>query len=162
MVEKKRSALTIALLLGCVFTGHAFGEPAHTSLLVHSQAQELFHESVDLADIHLLSKEEMQSTEGAINPLLVGAVVGAATAAGGYGLGVKNGNYSYSTKGLVGNIATGATIGALTGGAGAAAGGGLSTGANIWRVNGAAANFSANQVWRQTCGRTSHGPMCAK
>lgn len=162
MNERTVKVASLVLVFGCVFVTQSFAKSVSDVPISLSLEFDLFHESVSLNDMQLLSREEMKSTEGAINPLLVGAVVGASTAAGTYIYGARKGNYPYSTKGLIGNTTTGATIGALSGGAGAAAGGGFSVGANIWRFNGAAANFGANQVWRQNCGRSNFGPMCGR
>lgn len=97
----------------------------------------------------MLSPEEMKNTEGALAPWIIGGGIGSLTGGGGYVYGWYRGNYSWNTSRFLGNVGTGALAGASFGTAGALAGGGLSVGANIWRVNSFSFNWGANHAWRR-------------
>lgn len=103
-------------------------------------------QSMELA---VLTPEEMKNTEGALAPWIIGGGIGSLTGGGGYVYGWYRGNYSWNTSRFLGNVGTGALAGASFGTAGALAGGGLSVGANIWRVNSFSFNWGANHAWRR-------------
>lgn len=158
MHTKTMPAALAALL---IFASPSPGFAESTKAISETDDQQrLFREPIAVENISALSADEMKRTEGAVNPILVGAAISAAVGGGGYMLGVNQGKYPYSTRGLVGNVATGAIIGGATGGLGAAAGGGFSAGANIWRANDAIGNFSANRVWRHSPNCPLHNPKC--
>ncbi|PCN59278.1 hypothetical protein CF596_14085 (plasmid) [Acinetobacter sp. YT-02] len=96
-----------------------------------------------------LSNQEMKDTQGALAPWVIGGAVGGLSGGAMYSYGVWKGNYQWNTNRFLGNVGTGAVIGGTFGAAGAAAGGGLSAGANIWRVNSFSTNFGANSIWRR-------------
>lgn len=92
-----------------------------------------------------LSNQEMKATQGAVAPWIIGGAVGGVSGGAMYSYGVWRGNYQWNTTRFLGNVGTGALIGGTFG---AAAGGGLSLGANVWRVNSVSANFGVNTIWR--------------
>lgn len=102
-----------------------------------------------------LSQTEMQETQGEVAPMVIGAGIGAGISGVTYAYGAWKGDYKWDNKKFAGNVASGAVIGGLTGGAGAIASGGAkfipsltNAGANVWRANGAIANYGANKVFR--------------
>ncbi|MDH0518684.1 hypothetical protein ACOTEO_11880 [Achromobacter xylosoxidans] len=158
---KTRTASYLAsLALAFAFTLPAHAAPPSMSNFTDAQELGLFRESADLRQLVALSKEEMKDTEGAVSPIIVGAALGALVNGGTYMVGVARDKYPYSTGALVANMTSGALIGATTGGLGAAAGGGLTAGANVWRANGAFANFGANQYLRSSECRLNQKLRC--
>lgn len=79
----------------------------------------------------------------------MGAGLGAAVGGVGYAYGWARGKYHWSNAKFVGNVTTGAVIGGAFGAAGAAAGGGLTVGANAWRFNSFALSSGVNKAWRR-------------
>jgi len=96
-----------------------------------------------------MTDSEMQETEGAVAPWVAGVGLGAAAGGIGYTYGWARGNYKWSNAKFAGNVTTGAVIGGTFGAAGAAAGGGLTVGANAWRFNSFALNSGVNKAWRR-------------
>jgi len=97
-----------------------------------------------------LSTQEMRDTQGAFFPVWAsGALLGAGSGAFGYGLGVWQKHYDWDTQMFIGNVTTGAITGAGFGIIGAAAGGGYTVGANLWRFNNFSLNFGVNSYWRR-------------
>lgn len=121
-----------------------------TSSLTTSDINNLFDVS-KLENIQALelSSQEMKDTQGALAPWIIGGAVGGISSGAMYSYGVWRGNYQWNTTRFLGNVGTGAVIGGTFGAAGAAAGGGLSVGANVWRVNSFSTNFGANSIWRR-------------
>ncbi|MCR0012455.1 hypothetical protein ACWB3A_09780 [Acinetobacter baumannii] len=121
-----------------------------TSSLTTSDINNLFDVS-KLENIQALelSSQEMKDTQGALAPWIIGGAVGGISGGAMYSYGVWRGNYQWNTTRFLGNVGTGAVIGGTFGAAGAAAGGGLSVGANVWRVNSFSTNFGANSIWRR-------------
>lgn len=120
--------------------------------------------------IRELSQQEMKDTKGAILPIWVIAtgsgIVGGALGGLRYAYGATNisldfcsirgiceirsdARYDWDTGDFIGNIATGMIIGAGTGAASVVAGGGLSLGANLWRIDGAMLNFGTDMIWQR-------------
>ena len=97
----------------------------------------------------VMTDSEMQETEGAVAPWVAGVGLGAAAGGIGYTYGWARGNYKWSNAKFAGNVTTGAVIGGTFGAAGAAAGGGLTVGANAWRFNSFALNSGVNKAWRR-------------
>lgn len=126
-------------------------ESVRLNLPTSTDLVSLFGKNAGTSSLAALSSQEMKETEGAVAPWLVGGVVGGVMGGGGYAVGAMRGNYPFSTGRFIGNTATGVFFGATFGAAGAMAGGGMSAGANIWRANSAAANWGANNIWRQSC-----------
>lgn len=96
-----------------------------------------------------MTDKEMTETQGAVAPWVAGAGLGAAAGGIGYTYGWARGNYKWSNVKFAGNVTTGAVIGGTFGAAGAAAGGGLTVGANAWRFNSFALNSGVNKAWRR-------------
>lgn len=97
----------------------------------------------------VMTDKEMAETQGAVAPWVAGAGLGAAAGGIGYTYGWARGNYKWSNAKFAGNVTTGAVIGGTFGAAGAAAGGGLTVGANAWRFNSFALNSGVNKAWRR-------------
>ena len=97
----------------------------------------------------VMTDKEMTETQGAVAPWVAGAGLGAAAGGIGYTYGWARGNYKWSNAKFAGNVTTGAVIGGTFGAAGAAAGGGLTVGANAWRFNSFALNSGVNKAWRR-------------
>lgn len=139
--------VTLAISLNAVFPVHANVQDDNDENFSTTYDHRLFSDSADLSDVQVLSVDEMRSTEGAINPFVAGAAIGAGFNGIKYGVGVAlDKERSFNKAELAQTMAAGAGIGALTGPAAGAAGGGLSVGANVWRFNGAAANFAADKA----------------
>ena len=139
--------MTVALSLSAFFPVYANVQIDENKKLSDANARMLFNDPQILSEIQVLSADEMRSTEGAINPFVAGAAAGAAINGIKYGIGVGfDKDRSFDKAELGKTMAAGAGIGALTGPAAAAAGGGLSVGANVWRFNGAAANYGADKA----------------
>jgi len=139
--------VALALSVNAVFPAHANVLDDKGQHLPPAPDHRLFSDSADLGDVKILSLDEMHSTEGAINPFVAGAAIGAGVNGIKYGVGVAlDKDRSFDKAELAKTMAAGAGIGALTGPAAGAAGGGLSVGANVWRFNGAAANFAADKA----------------
>lgn len=120
-----------------------------------SDVNGMFEQAGQSMQLAALSGQEMKETEGAFinfGTAAFGGFVGGA----GFALSVHRGNSTWNTGRFLGNVGTGALIGGTFGAAGAAASGGArfipslrNAGANIWRFNGAAANFGPNLGWRR-------------
>lgn len=106
--------------------------------------EDLAYIGIDASQTQLMSKSEMKETQGAWVNWAVGGAIGGA----GYAYGAYRGNYPWNTSSFIGNVGTGALIGGTFGALGAAAGGGLSAGANIWRANSFIGNTGVNYIWR--------------
>ena len=107
-----------------------------------------FDDAENLQAVFMTDKE-MTETQGAVAPWVAGAGLGAAAGGIGYTYGWARGNYKWSNAKFAGNVTTGTVIGGTFGAAGAAAGGGLTVGANAWRFNSFALNSGVNKAWRR-------------
>ena len=149
MRRSSMNLLALALSLSAIFPAHANVRADRDEHFSHAHDHGVFSESTDLSDVQVLSLDEMRSTEGVINPFVAGAAIGAGFNGIKYGVGVAlDKDRTFDKAELAKTMAAGAGIGALTGPAAGAAGGGLSVGANVWRFNGAAANFAADKAMR--------------
>lgn len=92
-----------------------------------------------------LSSTEMKETQGAWVNFAIGGAFGGAGYIGSWAYG----NKPWSNARFIGNIGTGALVGGTFGLAGAAAGGGWTVGANIWRFNNLAVQSGINPIWRR-------------
>ena len=106
--------------------------------------------------LQAMTSQEMDETQGAVAPWVMGAAFGGAWQGANYAYGVYKGNYKWNHARFAGNVATGAIIGGSFGAAGHIASGGAkfipsltNAGANIWRGNSAVANWGANHAWRR-------------
>lgn len=114
-----------------------------------------FGDSQDL-QVQAMTQQEMDETQGAVAPWVIGAGVGGVWQGANYAYGVYKGDYKWSHAKFAGNVATGAAIGGSFGAAGHIASGGAkfipsltNAGANMWRGNSAVANWGANHAWRR-------------
>ena len=132
-----------AVMCSVAFASPTANEPSFTGLNATEHAT-LFGEG-STAQVVALDNTEMKATEGEWVNWGLGGLIGGA----GYAYGAYRGNYSWNTTQFLGNIGTGALIGGTFGAAGAAAGGGMSLGANLWRANGFGMNYGVNLGWRR-------------
>ncbi|BEV71729.1 hypothetical protein THUN1379_12110 [Paludibacterium sp. THUN1379] len=96
-----------------------------------------------------LSPQEMQDTQGAFNPAVAGAVIGAAGGGARYIAHTISNNQPWSGRMLAGSVASGAAVGAYIGTGAALAGGGRTVGAMIWRAKGEAMNIPIGKIWQR-------------
>ena len=120
--------------------------PVNNNEQVQNELAYAFGENTDL-QAKAMTGQDMQDTQGAVAPWVAGAGLGAAVGAAGYTYGWARGNYNWSNAKFAGNVGTGAVIGGTFGAAGAAAGGGMSVGANAWRLNSFSLNYGLNKAW---------------
>lgn len=146
---------SILALTATVATAPAFAE---TTIHYNTPSTELSTQTADLSfafddaenlQVVAMTDREMAETEGAVAPWVVGAGLGAVVGGVGYTYGWARGKYNWSNAKFAGNVTTGAVIGGTFGAAGAAAGGGLTVGANAWRFNSFALNSGVNKAWRR-------------
>ena len=143
------STLIMAMSTISVMT-HANATPVPMASAVDASTVLVFGEP-QVANIQAmeLSMQEMKETQGALAPWVIGGIAGGTFGGLGYSYGVWTGNYNWNTTNFLGNVDTGALIGSTFGAVGAAAGGGLSVGANVWRINSFSTNFGLNSIWRR-------------
>ena len=144
MMFQKIKLLFAVLLLAGLATQLAVAESFSQDDLAFAFGRAAFNDHS--GEMVLLSGQEMADTEGRWFNWAGGGLIGGL----GYTYGWYKGNYSWNNTRFAGSVGTGALIGGTFGAAGAAAGGGLSAGANIWRVNSFNVNyFGFNRIWRR-------------
>lgn len=155
MIVMKKIVLVVACSASLVLPSVAFADETVVAPQVQ-QTQDLSAvfatDDMNNLQVATLSTQEMQETEGAWVPTIVGGTLSGAS----YAYGAYKGHYQWNTGKFLGNVATGAVIGTFTGGAGHLASGGAkfipsltNTGANIWRLNGASLNWGVGHAWRR-------------
>ena len=122
--------------------------PVNNNQQVHNELAYAFGNNTVL-QAKAITTQEMKDTQGAIAPWVAGGLLGGTIGGAGYTYGWARGNYQWSNAKFAGNVATGALVGGTFGAAGAAAGGGMTVGANIWRLNSVALNSGVNKAWRR-------------